>query len=241
MLLHKAHELIKARQLTTSNFQNTTMKKPILILGIAIAGLTSLPSCTKNIKDDIKYLENQVDSLKKRNVALREQAKASQNILGSDEPITVTTTYQDDAGAEKKYQDTYNFKSGNYSTHYIVDMEDGTHEIYIERFSDVEWYEGAWIEFRYNPTTKEITQKRGGQYWSTPTNWFNLNYTGGNTGCEVNIDLKSINMTTGEISLDFTGTATGNYAYGSRWPNPGVAHTTKFSFAGKLNVLKRGY
>ncbi|MDF2191523.1 hypothetical protein [Paraflavitalea sp. CAU 1676] len=218
------------------------MKRSFLILGISIAGLASLPSCTKNLKDDIKYLETQVDSLKKRNATLREQAKATQNVLGSDEPIMATTTYKDASGAEKKYQDTYSFKGGNYSTHYMVDLEDGTYEIYIERFSDVEWYEGAWTEFRYNPTTKELTQKRGGQYWENPSQWFNPSYNGGSTGCVVDINLKSINMTTGDISIDFTGTADGTYTAGSsRWPNPGAAHTTKFSFTGKLSVLKRGF
>jgi len=215
------------------------MKRSIVIVGLSLAGLAMLPSCTKNLKDDVSDLKTQVDSLKKRNAALRDHAKETQNILGSDEPITATTSYKDDAGADQSYQDKYNFKAGNYSTQYMVEQSNGNYEVYIERFSDVEWYEGAWVSFAYNPTTKEMTQKGGGQYWSNTSRWFNCYYYEGSTGQEVTINLKSINLTTGEISLDFTGTIAGANTNGN-YPNPGVAHTTKFSFTGKLAVLKRG-
>ena len=216
------------------------MKGYILILGISLAGTTMLPSCTKNLKDDVSDLQTQVDSLKKRNAELRDHAKATQNILGSDEPIAAVTSYKDDAGADKSYQDTYSFKAGNYSTQYMVERTDGTYEVYVERFGDVEWYEGAWFYFRYNPTTKEVTQKSGGQYWSNASRWFNVYYYDTYTGNTVTINLKSINIATGELSLDFTGSATADYTTNnSNFPNPGVAHNTKFPFTGKLAVLKK--
>jgi len=216
------------------------MKKSLLILGISLAGLAALPSCTKNLKEDIKDLQTQVDSLEKRNAALRDQARATRNILGSDEPITATTTYKDAAGIEKQYQDTYSLKSGNYSTQYMVDMEDGTYEVYIERFLDIDWSEGAWAEFRYDPATKTVTPSRGGQYWRSP-GYNHAYYTSGNAGCELKIDLKEIDINTGKISFDFTATGSAAYTAGGSWPNPGQAHTTKFSFTGKLAVFKRGY
>lgn len=215
------------------------MKSSFLILGISIAGLAAMPSCTKNLKDDIKDLQTQVDSLERRNAALKDQAKATQNILGSDEPITATTTFEDATGTEKQYQDTYSLKSGDYSTQYMVGMEDGTYVVYIERFLDINWNEGAWAEFRYDPTTKSITPQRGGQYWRSP-NYNNAYYTYGSDGCDIKIDLKNIDLNTGKLSFDFTATGSSTYTAGGSWPNPGQAHTTKFSFTGKAAVLKRG-
>lgn len=217
------------------------MKKPLLIIGLSMMVGLLLPSCTKDLKDDINYLRDQVDSLKKRNAALREQAKATQNILGSDEAITATTTYKDASGADKMYKDTYSFKSGNTSTQSMTRQQNGQYYVYIERFSDIDWYEGAWLEFMYDPSTKEISQKFGGQYWASPWGYKSTYYKGTDAGCELNINLKNINITTGEIALDFAGTATAAYtANNTRWPAPGQAHATQFSFTGKLSVQQTG-
>jgi len=217
------------------------MKRPLLIIGITLVGALLLPSCTKSLKDDVNYLEGQVDSLKKRNAALREQAKATQNILGADEPITATTTYKDANGVDKTYKDTYSFKSGNAYTQLMVRQTSGQYYVYIERFSDIDWYEGAWLEFLYDPTSKEISQKIGGQYWASPWGYKSTYYKGTDAGCQLNINLKSINTASGEISLDFTGTATAAYtANNTRWPAPGQAHATQFSFTGKLSVQQAG-
>ncbi|MDF2191525.1 hypothetical protein [Paraflavitalea sp. CAU 1676] len=219
------------------------MKRSFIVLGISLMGLATLPSCTKNLKDDVNDLQSQVDSLKKRNAALRDQAKATQNILGADEPITATTTYKDASGANKVIKETYSFKSGNYSTHYMVKKDNGLYEVYIERFSDVEWYDGAWCYFDYDPATKTISNQGGGHYWRQPDyDYAYYNAPSGTAGCEVTINLKSIDVTTGQISVDFSAAATAAYTTNNyNFPNPGQACATNFSFAGKLSVLQRGY
>lgn len=216
------------------------MKRSILVLGVTIAALATLPSCTKNLKDDVKDLQTQVDSLRKRNEALREQAKNTGSILGSNEPITATTSYKDATSTEIQFKDTYSLKSGDYSTQYMEKLDDGTYYVKIHRFLDVNWYEGASCQFIYDPATKVISQKRGEHYW-TGQDYYWADYNSDNENCDVKIDLKSINMSTGDVSLEFTATANGAYTAGRDFPRPGVAHTTKFAFTGRLKILEGGY
>jgi hypothetical protein len=123
------------------------------------------------------------------------------------------------------------------------DNGDGTYDIYIERFSDVEWYEGAWVAFTYNPTTKAVTNKRGGQYWNDEDPYYNNarydeNYV--NTGLTFTITVNSLNPATGDISLNFSASGTAAYTnavYYYYVPNAGKPVSTTFSFAGKLKVF----
>ncbi|MBO9198710.1 MULTISPECIES: cell division protein ZapB [Niastella] len=238
------------------------MKKLLIVFGVFIAG-SPFVSC-KKMKDDIKDLKNQVtdlksqndtlknqnnnlkdqtDTLKNRNSVLQEKLNGVINSLGSDEPIAATTTFQDNTGATRTVIGSYKFKASDYSTQRAIKNSNGTYYIYIERFSDVEWYEGAWTEFTYNPTTKAVTNASGGQYWSDADSYYdNARYEGSytGTGLTLNITVDNFNTATGAISMKFAAAATGTYTNAvDPWytPNQGKSMSTNFTFAGKLKVF----
>jgi hypothetical protein len=231
------------------------MKKLLIVFGVVIAG-SPFVSC-KKMKDDIRDLKSQVtdlkkqndtlkyqaDTLKNRNSALQEKLNGVINSLGSDEPITATTTFQDNNGATRTVTGVYKFKSSDYSTQRAVKNSNGTYYIYIERFSDVNWYEGAWAEFTYNPTTKAVTDIYGGHYWNDADPYYDnarymSSYTG--TGLTLNITVDNFNTTTGDFSMKFAASATGTYTNAvDYWysPNKGKSVSTNFAFTGKLKLF----
>jgi hypothetical protein len=198
------------------------MKNSVIILGALLTGSVFFTSCTKDLKNDVKNLKQEVADL--------------QSAIGSDEPITATTTFTDNNNATRTVSDTYKFKANSYRTQYMEKNSDGTYYVYIERFSDVNWNEGAWVDFDYNPTTKEVTNKEGGQYWEDSSPYGgNATYYDGATGCTTNITVDKFDATTGEISLKFDASATSDYDGNS--PNPGKPMHTTFSFTGKVKLF----
>jgi hypothetical protein len=220
------------------------MKRSLIIFGVLMAGSGFFTSCNKKLKDDVKDLRQQVDSLKKHNSELQERVNDVENILGSNEPIEVSTTFKDDNDSTRKISSLYKFKSSNQATQTLNKNAEDNYDIYIERFSDVEWEEGAWVAFTYNPVTKAITNKRGGHYWDDQDPYYdNARYEEGygNAGdLTLDINVKSINVATGDISLTFS--ASGNAAYTNDvpyyyTPNQGKVMSTTFSFTGKLKLF----
>lgn len=219
------------------------MKKPLLLFSILVTGAFIFSSCNKNLKDDIKDLQQEVDSLNKHNSELDEKVRSIEDAIGSNEPIVVTSSFVDDEGKTRTRKDNYRFKSSGYSTHSLRELSDGTYDVYIERFNDVNWFEGAYVAFNYNPATKAVTNKRSTHYWDDYSpygdrcRYDETIYTGSDQ--TINLNLKSINLTTGEIALDFSASAKGDYTnnYYSNCPNPGEAMNTSFSFAGKLKIF----
>ncbi|HEX6426051.1 MAG TPA: bZIP transcription factor [Niastella sp.] len=222
------------------------MKKLVIIFGVLIAG-SPFVSC-KKLKDDIKDLQSQVndlekqnDTLKNHNSVLQEQLNGVVSSLGSNEPIAATTTFEDDNGVTRTISGVYKFKSTDYYTQKLVKNTDGTYEIYIERFGDLNWNEGAWVGFTYNPTTKAVTNISGGQYWSDADSYYdNARYSGTTTGLTMNVTIESLDVTTGATSLKFSASGTSAYTNAvSYWyvPNQGKPVSTTFSFAGKLKLF----
>lgn len=222
------------------------MKKLVLIFGVLIAG-SPFVSC-KKMKDNIRDLKNKVtdltnqnDTLKKHNSNLQEQLNGVINSLGSDEPISATTTFVDNNGSTRTVKGFYKFKAIDYRTQKLVKNNDGTYDIYIERFSDVEWYEGAWVSFTYNPTTKAVSNISGGHYWDDGDSYYdNARYEGNYTGLTMSVTVDSINLTTGDISLKFSASGTAAYTNAVDWyysPNQGKPVATNFAFAGKLKLF----
>lgn len=222
------------------------MKKLAIILSVLIAG-SPFVSC-KKMKDDIKDLKNQVselekqnDTLKNNNSNLQQQLNGVINSLGSNEPIAATTTFTDDAGATRTVTGVYKFKSNDYYTQKMVKNTDGTYDIYVERFSDVSWEEGAWVEFTYNPTTKVATNISGGQYWSDADPYYdNARYEGSYTGLTTSVTVNSFDATTGAISLKFAASGTAAYTNAVYYwysPNQGAPVSTTFTFDGKLKLF----
>lgn len=211
------------------------MKKLLIAIGIFAIG-SSLVSCNKKLKDDISDLKSQVNDLKNQNDTLK-------NILGSDEPISATTTFTDNAGATRTVSGVYKFKSSDYATQKAVKNSDGTYYIYIERFSDVSWYEGVRAEFTYNPTNKAVTDIYVTHYWDDEDPYYDRarymsSYTG--TGLTLNLTVDNFDTTTGAISMKFAAAGTAAYtsAISSSYsPNQGKPVATNFSFAGKLKIF----
>ena len=202
------------------------MKKSLFILTILMAASSMFTSCNKKLKDDMSDLEKEIANLKG-------QVNDVKSILGSNEPITATTTFVDHNDSTRTITDTYKFKAGNNSTQSLKENYDGTYDIYIERFSDVEWYEGAWVEFTYDPQTKTISDQRGGQYWDDEDAY--RDYTRFyDEDCSITIN--SIDLKTGNISLSFSGTSNdSNYGPTAN----GNDYTTKFNFTGKLKLFPK--
>jgi hypothetical protein len=196
-----------------------------------------------DLKSQVNDLKNQNDTLKTYNSTLQQQLKGVINSLGSDEPITATTTFTDNAGTTRTVTGVYKFKSADYSTQKAVNNGDGTYSIYVERFSDVSWYEGAWAQFTYNPTTKAVTSITGGQYWNDEDPYNDYAYytsSYGGTGLTLAITVDKFDTTTGDFSMKFAATGTAAYtsAISSGYsPNQGKPDATNFTFTGKLRIF----
>jgi len=219
------------------------MKKPVILFGVLMAGSLAFTSCTKNLKDDVSDLRKKMDSLTKSNAELEDEVGGMEVILGANEPITATTTFTDNNNATRTVKDTYKFKSSNYYTQRAKANSDGSYDIYVERFSEMNWNEGARVMFRYNPTTKEITGKQVRHYWDDEDN-YNDRATFGyiepdHAGYRIDIAVNSFNTTTGEISLNVSASGDADYAAAIDYnaPNPGKPYNTNFSFKGKVKIF----
>jgi len=202
------------------------MKKSLFIFGMLLSGATLFTSCNKDLKDDVKDLKGRVNQV--------------ESIFGTtSEAITATTTFKDNNNNDQTITGTYRFKS-SYSTQRLVDNGDGTYDITIERFSDLNWDNGAWMEFTYNPTTKAITDKRGGHWWSNSDEYRDrARYEGSEdrAGLTINITVDKLDVNTGDISVKFNAIGTEVYTNSIHYydsPNQGKPMSTSFSFTGKL-------
>ncbi len=160
-----------------------------------------------------------------------------ENTLGTNEPLKVdfaTTNYNDVAIAKET---SFKFKSLD-NDEAIWDLQNGSYYVYIERFSDIDWNQGGWIEFYYNPTSKEVTDAEGGVYFYDQYSYYNsYNFYEDNGGNTVDLEVTSFNAETGKISVNFvasTDASAGNNVY------EGKAMTISMKFSGKLRVFKGG-
>jgi len=216
------------------------MKKVLLILSLFVAGTATLTSCNKALKKDVKDLDKQVADLQAQNAQLQAQANTTSAVLGANEPITATTTFFDSNDSARTVTDTYYFKANNYSTQYIQDNGDGTFDVYIERFSDVDWNEGAEFGFTYDSATQMMSNQWCEQYWSDNDPYGDYAYyPAGYTGSTVNITLTSFNLLTGDINVSVSAAADVNFStnYPYWVPNSPKTCSTSFSFKGKLKYM----
>jgi hypothetical protein len=165
---------------------------------------------------------------------LEERLDRVENALGTNEPLKIDfqTKNQDDLDVSKKT--SFLFKAKGYNE-YIEDNQDGTYEIYIERFSDVNWNEGAWIYFEYNLSTKEITDEQAGVYfYDRFGRWINPDFNPESAGNTFTLTVNSINVETGLV--DVTATAsTIETASNNEYTNKPMNCT--FNFRGKLDIF----
>lgn len=221
------------------------MKK--LFITLLIAPLI-FASCNKKLKKEMDELEQEVaaqkaqsENLQAQNTNLQNQINNVNSLLGSNEPVTITTTFQDNSNITRNVSNVFSFKSSNYSTQYMQENGNGTYDVYIERFGDVEWEEGARLSFVYDPSNGAITSPYMTHYWSWNISGYNnyAYYSGGTPAPVINITLNKISTTTGEI--DLTATASVVDGYNGAVPNAGKACSSTFSFKGTLGVMNNSF
>ena len=175
-----------------------------------------LSSC---LKDDLEDLQSQVAELEKN--------------LGFDQPLSAQFDTKNDAGTAVSYTKKFLYQSPEYI--YMEDNGDNTFDIYVEKYSDPEWYEGAWVFFTYDASTGEVVgDPRGGIYfndenWRWVNPWFSRSNYGDSNTCTVTIN--SINTSTGKIDFVFDGSTT-DAATNNEYS--GKAMTLKLTFKGTL-------
>jgi hypothetical protein len=221
------------------------MKKLLIIFTVAIAG-SPFVSC-KKMKDDIKDLKNQVTDLKNENDTLRNQLNGVENLIGSDEPMSATTTFQDSTGATRTVSGVYKLKGSDFYTNRMIKNSDGiTYDVYVERIGDLGWDNEALIQFNYNPTTKAVKNVSGAHYWADAdpyanrARYFATSAYYPNVGLTMSLTVDSLNMTTGATSIKFA--AAGNSTWtnssdGSYTPMHGKPVATNLTFVGKLKLF----
>jgi hypothetical protein len=173
---------------------------------------------------------DEIDALKKR-------VNTLEKITGSNEPIKGTLTTKDADNADYTQSATFYFKAGADDTHGMWDNGDGTFYVYVERFSDVEWYYGAWFYFTYEPATGEVTNANCGMYNQYSDRYINAYFYPSNGENTVDVTVNSFSETTGKISVSLEAVSTD--AYGSN-AFGGHGMTLDLSFKGTCQVFEGG-
>ncbi|MBO9635853.1 MAG: hypothetical protein J7578_22295 [Chitinophagaceae bacterium] len=195
------------------------MKKSFVFFCTLMVGALSFSSCNKSLKDDVKDLRNQ---------------------LGFDEPISVTTTFTDYKNESRTVTGVYKFKDGASGSNALIKNANGTYTIRIERGDAIHSDEGVELYFTYDPTTKKILEKGSTHYWEdqgTSNSYVNVQqYEAAITGLTFNLDIKSIDLETGSISVEvkIEGTKEYSQAHSGYVPNSNSGFTTTYTFTGKL-------
>lgn len=192
------------------------MLKNKWIVAVLIASSFSLTSC---LKDEVEDLQDDMNKV--------------QSALGTNEPLTMKFSTKDYNNVDIVENTSYLFKSMG-DNQYISNIGDGWYTIYIERFSDVNWEEGAWIDFNYNPTTKEVEVDDFGAYFYNQFGNYVSPYFYEADACEVSIKVNSFNAAAGTLAVEVTGTTTSGFGYNEYEGKP---MTISLTFNGSAPVF----
>ncbi len=166
---------------------------------------------------------------------LEDRLDKIESALGTNEPLSIDfeSTNLEDVGIIEKT--SYLFKSGGYNE-YIRDNGDGTYDVYIERFGDVNWNEGAWIFFEYEASTQETSNESAGVYFYDQFGR-NVNPTFSNeyTGNTFSLDVQSINIETGAVNVSVSASTDETATNNEYTAKP---MSCQFSFSGTLKVFE---
>lgn len=199
------------------------MKRSFVLFCTLMVGALSFSSCNKKLKDELNELKNQV---------------------GVDAPITVTTTFVDAKNVNRTVTGNYKIRDGASDANALIKNSDGTYEISIERSDANHGDEGVSLKFVYDPATKKFLHKQIGHYWTD----YNSNgeasafeYETPTPGITFNLDLKDLNLETGDISFEVKIEATKEYSQNYQWsvPNRDAGFTSAYKFSGKLKKFER--
>lgn len=164
---------------------------------------------------------------------LEDRLDKVEDALGTNEPLKVDFRTTNDDNQEVAIKKEFLFKTGGYDEYFEV-YSDGWVYVYIERFSDVEWSEGARIYFSYNLDTKEISDEGSRIYfYDKQGNWINPYFAPDYIGHTFSIKVNSINAETGLVDVDVTGSTSENADYNEFEGKP---MSIKLNFRGKIDV-----
>ena len=157
-----------------------------------------------------------------------------ENALGTNEPLTINFATKNNADLDAIEKTSYLFKAVGYYD-YIEKYSDTEMYVYVERFSDVDWNEGAWFDFNYDPTTKEVTNARAGVYFYNKFGNWNSRYFSESDYIEntVDITVNSIDFASGSVSVTISASTTAN---SSNNMYAGKLMTCTFKFKGKIET-----
>jgi hypothetical protein len=206
------------------HFKLNQMKRSFVFFFALMAGALSFSSCNKDLKDDVNELRNQ---------------------LGTDEPITATTTFTDKNNVERKVVGTYKFKGVASFSNALIKHSDNTYEVRIGRFETIDSETGCYLVFTYDAANKKVLSRESGHYWEEMGSSNGEAYVYENdepiAGLSFNVDVKSIDLEAGHINVDVKIEGSKEFALANedQVPNKNSAFTTTFSFNGKLKKFDR--
>ncbi len=166
--------------------------KSLLSAVLMMTAVATLVSCSD---DD---LENRLDKV--------------ESALGADEPLKVDFQTTNANNEEVTKKTSFILKSTDNDYDGIWIYPDGSYYVYIERFADVDWNEGAWISFYYNPTTKEVSDASAGVYfYDQYGSNRNVRFYEDTDGNALEIKVNGLNEETGKINLEISASSETSY------------------------------
>lgn len=196
------------------------MKRSFVFFCALMAGALSFSSCNKDLKDDLNELKRDA---------------------GVDEPLVVTTTFTDYKNQERKITGTLKYNNGVMDSDAMIKNPDGNYEIRIGRSMNLANDQWAGLGFYYDPATKKVLYVALEHYWE------DLGFSNGHVevyqnenptnGLSFDLNIKSIDLESGNINLELKVEGTKEYASNNSWrvPNNNSGFTSVISFNGKLN------
>jgi len=217
------------------------MKQHLAILASILLSAFGICSCTKQLMEDLGDIQKNIDSLRAANARLRNEAAALGNLVGSDEPVIVLTTFEDNAGKPRSIKDTFSIKGNSGFSNSMEPRDNGLFFIKVARLGNNDGEEGGQIQFVYDPATRQAKSIIADHYWDDYDPYGDEAYYYPelyDRGIMTTVNVKHFNPTTGDISFTFSGSADGTYTGSNTmeaWvPNRGKPMSTTLSFTGKL-------
>lgn len=209
------------------------------ILLILVVGGISLTSCTKSLKDDAKRMQEQLRKLKVENDSLQHEADNLDKSVGLDAPLQIKTTVSDLAGNNTTVESVYRLKPSDFSSNYMLKRNDGSYEICIRRKVDGFSDSDALVYFRYDPSTKSVTDNTLYHVWfDAEENEHAIFFEGAEStpGLTRIFTIDYIDLVTGNITLRVQAEASEKYTNDTNSTFRGKTVSSSFNFKGNLAV-----
>lgn len=190
------------------------MQTKFKILLFVSAIITSLASC------GINDLEDRIEKL--------------ETTIGSNEPLTVDFNTTDAQNRDITLKRDFNYKPvGGFNT-YIQFYTPNILEVYVERFSDSNWSEGAWIAFTYNTETKEVSNAGANIYFINRYGyWLRPNFYDNEDVSNGELKVNAVDLQKGFVDVEFSASTTSESFNNVYQGKPMIA---KFRFKGTVDV-----